>query len=152
MKNIIILLGVIFSLTACNTNEQNNPEEQNDKIEFIDKETKNIELAKADLTRSDFDTAIKDSELYLEGATYEAYLLLRASLSRDSYEKAQEQKVFSTQMAYDDYKKLSTEFQTRDDFENNMFSAGDEVEEFAYALYAAKSVQYITPLSPVEFN
>ena len=117
-----------------------------------DSETENIEKAKADLTAAEFDTAIQQSDQFLEGATYEAYLLTRANLSEEHYEKAQEQEIFATDITYEAYKGIAEAFVTQEQFEEMMLNEEENEEEvvkLAYGAYAAKTVQYITPLLSV---
>lgn len=151
MKNfiIVLLLGVTLIIAACGSKEDSIL-----SVELSDSETENIEKAKADLSASEFETAIQKSDQFLEGATYEAYLLSRANLSEAHYEKAQEQEIFATDITYEAYKGISEEFVNPEQFEKMMFNNEEEPEEeivkMAYGAYAAKMVQYITPLSPVK--
>ena len=157
MKNFIFvfLLGGILILAACSSKNQDS------LINATDSETKNIEAAKADLSASEFDKAIEESNQAtaklnndevvnsFEGATYEAYLLTRANLSKEHYEKAQEQNIFASGLTYDEYKGISDGLVNREEYEEEMFGDNEEYVEFAYGAYAAKTVQYLTPLSSV---
>ena len=149
MKHFIIaiVLGATLVLTACSSKEDSIL-----NIDLSDSETENIEKAKADLTAAEFDTAIQQSDQFLEGATYEAYLLTRANLSEEHYEKAQEQEIFATDITYEAYKGIAEAFVTQEQFEEMMLNEEENEEEvvkMAYGAYAAKTVQYITPLLSV---
>lgn len=145
MKNFIavFVLGITLILAACSSKEDSM---------LSASETENIEIAKADLTAAEFDNAIQQSEQFLEGATYEAYLLARANLSEEHYEKAQQQEIFATDITYETYKGIAEAFVRPKQFEEMMFDAEENEEEIvkmAYGAYAAKTVQYITPLLQV---
>lgn len=69
------------------------------------------------------------------------------------YEKAQEQEIFATHITYDTYKGIAEDFVNAEEFETMMFNAEENDEEIvtmAYGAYAAKMIQYVTPLSPVK--
>ena len=144
---VVLLLGVTLILAACSSKEDSIP-----NVDLSDSETENIEKAKADLSAAEFDTAIQKSDQSLEGATYEAYLLSRANLSEEHYEKAQEQEIFATDITYDTYKGIAESFVDVEEFEKTMFNTEENEDEVfvAYGAYAAKMVQYVTPLSPVK--
>ena len=147
---MLSLVGVLI-LTACNSTNQEGLADG----DYTDSETKNIEAAKTDLSASEFDQAIEDfnkenAELnntgnvdMLNGATYEAYLLVRANLSEEHFEAAQEEKVFATEITYEDYKGVADGLNNREEFEKTMLE-DDEKESAAHA-YAAKTTQYLTP-------
>lgn len=156
MKKIIFMLSLVgvLILTACNSTNQEGLADG----DYTDSETKNIEAAKTDLSASEFDQAIEDfnkenAELnntenvdMLNGATYEAYLLVRANLSEEHFEAAQEEKVFATEITYEDYKGVAEGLNNREEFEKTMLE-DDEKESaaHAYGAYAAKTTQYLTP-------
>lgn len=156
MKKFIFMLSLVgvLILTACNSTNQEGLADG----DYTDSETKNIEAAKTDLSASEFDQAIEDfnkenAELnntenvdMLNGATYEAYLLVRANLSEEHFEAAQEEKVFATEITYEDYKGVAEGLNNREEFEKTMLE-DDEKESaaHAYGAYAAKTTQYLTP-------
>ena len=142
---VVFLLGATLILAACSSKEDSIL-----KVDLSDSETENIEKAKADLSASEFDMAIEQSDQFLEGATYEAYLLTRANLSEEHYKKVQEEEVFASDITYDTYKGIAESFVNVEEFEKIMFDTEVNEEDgvVAYGAYAAKMVQYITALSP----
>lgn len=142
---VVFLLGVTLVLAACSSKEDSIL-----KVDLSDSETENIEKAKADLSASEFDMAIEQSDQFSEGATYEAYLLTRANLSEEHYKKAQKEEVFASDITYDTYKGIAESFVNVEEFEKIMFDTEVNEEDVvvAYGAYAAKMVQYITTLSP----
>ncbi|OCS84562.1 hypothetical protein [Caryophanon latum] len=145
MKHFIIaiVLGATLVLTACSSKEDSIL-----NIDLSDSETENIEKAKAELSAAEFDTAIEQSDQFSDGATYEAYLLARANLSQEHYKQAQEEEIFSTDITYETYKGIAESFVNIEEFEKEMFDTEVNEEDvvLAYGAYAAKVVQYTTPL------
>ena len=150
MKKLIylFLLMVVLTLTACSTNNQESID-----IDLTDSELEQVELAKADLSLDEFNDGMEEFnqetaklndskvENHFKGATYEAYLLTRAKLSKENFEKAQAQEYFAKELNYESYKNVSDPLINRDEFESMV----KDDETANYGAYAAKTVQYLTP-------
>lgn len=141
----ICLIGATLMLTACNSTEETSAF----GVELGATESEHIEQATADLSEADFDAAIQraieEDDLFVAGATYEAYLLTQADLSKTHFEKAKEQDIFAAAVTYADYEKLAEAVVNLEQFEKTMLAdQGDYDEEFAkmaYGSYVAKLVQ-----------
>ncbi|PID25416.1 hypothetical protein [Sporosarcina sp. P7] len=139
--SLMFLMGVILILAACTSENKDSLV----NIKLSDSENENVEAAKADLSQSEFNDAIEEANKetakennaevvdLFEGATYEAYLLTRAKLTQESFDKAKEQDVFATEVSYEDYQSVAEAFVNDDEYQGS------------YGAYAAKSVQYLTP-------
>lgn len=151
MKNFIytfLIIGLL-TLTACSSDNQTN----STFAKLTDSEKNHLETAKKDLSLDEFNKSIKEAnketaklndteEVNLfEGATYDAYLLTRANLSKESFEQAKENDIFAAELNYDDYKSISDSLINRDEYQKTMVK--DE-EKDNYGAYVAKSVQYLT--------
>lgn len=150
MKPInLFLLMEVLSLMAYFMNNQ----EINIVIKFTDSETERVKLAQADLSFDEFNDAIEkfnqemakvngtEVEDHFKGATYDAYLLTRAKLLEENFEKAKAQEIFALELTYDDYKSISDLFINRNEYNEKM----NKKETGNYGAYAAKVIQYITP-------
>ncbi|NYF26468.1 hypothetical protein [Sporosarcina sp. JAI121] len=151
MKKLISLFLVagVLTLAACSTSSQKDSFE----ADLTSTEVENVEAAKADLSLVEFEEAIEEvnqetakvsnAEMVnlFEGASYKAYLFTRAKLSKESFKKAQEQNIFTTDINYDDYKNISDPLLELDKYQE--WVKDDEAGN--YGAYVAKSVQYITP-------
>lgn len=152
MKFLVYIFFLIggLTLTACSTI---NPESNINK-DLTDIETEEVELAKSELSLDEFNDAIEvynqemgkvnDAEVrnLLKGATYDAYLLTRAKLSKENFEKAKAQDIFAKEITYEDYKSVADTFIDSDEFYETMVI---DDEEGSYGAYAAKAIQYLTP-------
>ena len=151
MKKLISLfLASVLTLAACSTSSQK------DSFEAVltATELENVEAAKADLSLEEFEEAIEEANQetakannaemvnLFEGATYKAYLFTRAKLSKENFEKAKEQKIFTADLKYSDYKDISDPLMELDKYKEQMVK---DDEKDNYGAYIAKSVQYITP-------
>ena len=61
---------------------------------------------------------------------------------QENFEKAKEQKIFTTDLKYSDYKDISDSLMELDKYKEQMVK---DDEKDNYGAYIAKSVQYITP-------
>ena len=152
MKKLIslFLVASVLTLAACSTSSQKDSFE----ADLTATEVENVKAAKADLSLEEFEEDIEEANQetatannaemvnLFEGASYKAYLFTRAKLSKENFEKAKEQEIFTANLNYNDYKGISDPLMELDKYQEQMVK---EDEKGNYGAYVAKSVQYITP-------